>query len=166
MNYAIWLDGVVLKVDLTDSLYRKYKGQNIVNLETTKEVFQDWPPFFEKLSATIKKENIIFLSPYDNLTTKQILESVGLSSFNYITSEITKPSKVPYKTLYEKTKWDPLEIITIGASALDLLSARFYDSRIKVACVNRFQDCSRYSPYLLAENLEKLYEMLKRLRKL
>ncbi|MCQ4343456.1 MAG: hypothetical protein NO117_00645 [Sulfolobales archaeon] len=26
MNFAIWLDGTVLKVDLTDQLYAIYKG--------------------------------------------------------------------------------------------------------------------------------------------
>ena len=166
MNYAIWIDGVILKIDLTDALYRRYKGEQIDKLEVTEEIFQDWLTFFDKLTKSVSKENIAFLSPYDENTTVRIMKDLGLSSFSYVTTEITKPSKLPYQVLYEKTKWNPLNTITIGSSALDLLSARFYDSRIKVACVNRFQDCSRYSPYLIADNLEKLYEMLKRLRKL
>ncbi|BDC19120.1 HAD family hydrolase [Acidianus sp. HS-5] len=166
MNYAIWLDGVILKIDLTDVLYRRYKGEQIEKLEVTEEVFQDWQTFFDKLTKSVSDGNIVFLSPYDEDITRKIMKNIGLSSFSYISSKITKPSKVPYQILYEKTKWEPLETITIGSSALDLLSARFYDSRIKVVCINRFQDCSRYSPYLITDNLEKLYEMLKRLRKL
>ena len=166
MNFAIWLDGVVLKVDLTEILYRKYKGEPVEKLDVSYEVFSDWPPFLERLTQSVKKENIVFMSPYDEKTTRDIMEKVGLSSYKYITSEITKPSKVPYQLLHQITNWDPLETITIGSSPLDLLSARFYDSRIKVACVVRFQDCSRYSPYVMAENLDKLYGILKRLRKL
>ncbi|MFP3347221.1 MAG: HAD family hydrolase [Sulfolobaceae archaeon] len=168
MNFVIWLDGVVLKVDLTDVLYRKYKGEKIEELEVTTEVFPDWYPFLEKLRQKVSNDKIVFLSPYDKETTKKVMESLAIANFSYVSNDdgITKPSKIPYKALFNMTRWDPMETMTIGSSPLDLLSARFFDSRIKVACVKRFQDCSRYSPYIMADSLEKLYEILTRLRKL
>ncbi|BCU69132.1 HAD family hydrolase [Stygiolobus caldivivus] len=168
MNYAIWLDGVVLKIDLTDVLYRKYKGEKIEEIGITRDVFCDWPDFLNKLKESVKLENVVFLSPYNKDTTRHIMENIGLSEFRFISNDsgVTKPSRAPFQVLFQLMKWEPMETITIGASPIDLLSARFYDSRIKVACVKRFQDCSRYSPYIMAENLGSLYETLKRLRKL
>ncbi|WP_252896683.1 hypothetical protein [Metallosphaera hakonensis] len=41
MDFAIWLDGVVLDVDTTDSLYMNYKG-NKVAVPLMMRVQNDW----------------------------------------------------------------------------------------------------------------------------
>jgi len=161
VNFAVWLDGVVLKVDLTERLYEIYKGGS-AELPVTYEAFEDALVFLEKVS---KSNNVVIMSPYDEKTTRAVMERLKLN-FDYIANEgKTKPSKVPYEKLFSVKNWDPLETFTVGASPLDLLSTRFYDSRIKVICVNRFADCSRYSPYLVVSNLDEAIERLSRLRK-
>mgnify|MGYP001772568633 CR=1 FL=1 len=165
MKLAIWLDGVILKVDLTDTLYTIYKGGE-AKIEFTKEVFPDSIEFISKVKEL--GHEIIILSPYDKAKTEEVIKEIGLSDLKFISNEegVTKPSKAPYEKLFRITGWNPLEVITIGSSPLDLLSARFYDSRIKVVCVKRFQDCSRYSPYLMGDNLIDILNKLKRLKKL
>jgi len=161
MNFAIWLDGTVLKVDLTDQLYAIYKGRE-AELPVVKEAFEDSLEFLSKVSG---RHEVVILSPYNEEVTGGIMRSVGLS-FKYIAHRgRTKPSKDPYEQLFSAYKWDPLETITIGSSPLDLLSARFYDSRIKVVCVERFRDCSRYSPFLLVRDMREALDRLIRLRK-
>ncbi|MEM0305289.1 MAG: hypothetical protein QW685_09820 [Saccharolobus sp.] len=90
------------------------------------------------------------MSPYDESTTKDILNNIKLEA-KYIVSNKgkTKPSLEPYKLLFDLTKWDPLDVITLASSPLDLLSVRFFDSRIKVVCIKRFRDCSRYSLFFM-----------------
>jgi len=39
--FAVWLDGVILRIDLTDVLYQLYKGSP-VNLPMSFEVYEDW----------------------------------------------------------------------------------------------------------------------------
>lgn len=159
MKYAIWLDGVILKINLTDVLYRIYKGENL-DIPITNETFEDWKELFN-----IKDDKVI-LSPYNEEITRSIMRSLGIDLPFISNNSKTKPSKVPYEELVKLTGWDPLETITIGSSPLDLLSARFYDSRIKVACIERFDDCSRYSPYITGKSFSSLLMSLKRLRKL
>lgn len=159
MKYAIWLDGVILKVDLTDTLYKLYKGER-VDVPFTLDTFEDWKQVYNL------GDEIYFLSPYTEEKTMEIMKSLDIK-FPYIANDgMTKPSKAPYEKLIKVSNWNPAEIITIGASPLDLLSARFYDSRIKVVCVERFIDCSRYSPYLIVKDLSSLVKSLKRLRKI
>ena len=159
MKYAVWLDGVILKINLTEQLYRIYKGE-MVDIPITFDTFKDWREIYSL------GKDVYILSPYDETTTREILGKLGIN-FPYISNDgKTKPSKVPYEKLVKTTGWDPLEVITIGSSPLDLLSARFYDSRIKVTCIERFEDCSRYSPYLIAKDFPSLIQSLKRLRKL
>jgi phosphoglycolate phosphatase-like HAD superfamily hydrolase len=165
MKLAIWLDGVILKVDLTDALYTIYKGGE-AKIEFTKEIFPDSIEFISKVKEL--GHEIVILSPYDKAKTEEIIKEIGLSDLKFISNEegVTKPSKFPYEKLFRTTSWNPLEVITVGSSPLDLLSARFYDSRIKVVCVNRFQDCSKYSPYLMGDNLIDIFNKLKRWKKL
>ncbi|MEM3972080.1 MAG: HAD family hydrolase [Saccharolobus sp.] len=156
--FAVWLDGVILKIDLTDRLYQLYKGEK-VPLDISYEVNEDWKSVYE-----IIKDKLAILSPYDESTTKDILNNIKLEA-KYIVSNKgkTKPSLEPYKLLFDLTKWDPLDVITLASSPLDLLSARFFDSRIKVVCIKRFRDCSRYSPFFYAENLITAINSLKKL---
>jgi len=108
---------------------------------------------------------LAILSPYDETTTKTILERINLKpSYVIVNRGRTKPSKEPYRILIEVSRWDPLQIVTLASSPLDLLSARFFDSRIKVICVKRYQDCSKYSPFLYSANLEDAISSLKRLK--
>ena len=158
MKLAVWLDGVILKVDLTDALYGIYKGVP-AELPVTRETFGDWKELLKV------KDEVYLLSPYDESTTGQIVRELGIE-YPYISNYgKTKPSKAPYEELFKRTKWDPVDVITIGSSPLDLLSARFYDSRIKVVCVERYRDCSRYSPFLMGKDLPSILNSLKRLRK-
>ncbi|BFH72400.1 hypothetical protein SJAV_03440 [Sulfurisphaera javensis] len=159
MKYAVWLDGVILKIDLTDILYRIYKGEP-ANIPITTETFEDWKEIFNI------KDKIYLLSPYDEKNTKEIITKLGINVPYISNNGKTKPSKTPYEELIRRTGWDPINVITIGSSPLDLLSARFYDSRIKVACIERFSDCSRYSPYIIGKDLPSLLNSLRRLRKL
>ncbi|BAB66987.1 hypothetical protein [Sulfurisphaera tokodaii] len=160
MKYAVWIDGVILKIDLTDILYNIYKGTPITDIPITTETFEDWK---ELLNI---RDEIYLLSPYDEKTTKEIVNKLELN-FPFISNNgKTKPSKAPYEELFRRTNWDPLNVITIGSSPLDLLSARFYDSRIKVVCIERFRDCSRYSPYLISKDMSSLINSLRRLRKI
>ncbi|MCI2415677.1 MAG: HAD family hydrolase [Candidatus Aramenus sp.] len=155
MKYAVWLDGVVLDVDLTDQLYEAYKGKSGVQLKYTEKVHEDWWRFYEKV-----KGNVIVLSPYNKETTEKLLSAIGLrEEFTYNKGK-TKPSREAMKDVNE----DPLNLVVIGTSPLDLLSARFFDSRIKVVCVSRYRDCSKYSPYLQEPNLDKAYESMRRLK--
>ena len=159
MKYAVWLDGVILKIDLTENLYRIYKG-DIADIPFTLDVFEDWKEIYNL------NGEVYILSPYSDSVTREILGRLNIDS-PYISNDgKTKPSKVPYERLIKATGWDPFEVVTIGSSPLDLLSARFYDSRIKVACIERFIDCSRYSPYLIAKDFPSLITSLKRLRKI
>jgi phosphoglycolate phosphatase-like HAD superfamily hydrolase len=161
VNFAVWLDGVILKVDLTDRLYEIYKGGS-AELPVTYEAFEDALRFLEKVS---RSNDVVIMSPYDENTTRSIMERLNLD-FDYVANEgKTKPSKTPYEKLFSIKNWDPLDTFTVGASPLDLLSTRFYDSRIKVICVNRFVDCSRYSPYLMVSDLDEAVERLTRLKK-
>ena len=158
MKLAVWLDGVILKVDLTDALYGIYKGVP-AELPVTRDTFDDWKELLKV------KDEVYLLSPYDESMTGQIVRGLGIE-YPYISNYgKTKPSKVPYEELFKRTKWDPADVITIGSSPLDLLSARFYDSRIKVVCVERYRDCSRYSPFLIGKDLPSILNSLKRLRK-
>lgn len=50
MDFGIWLDGIVLDVDTTDSLYSNYKGGNVPVPMTTR-VNVDWPGFYEKVRS-------------------------------------------------------------------------------------------------------------------
>ncbi|AAK41363.1 HAD family hydrolase [Saccharolobus solfataricus] len=160
VNFAVWLDGVILKIDLTDSLYKIYKGDQI-SLPITYEVNDDWIKVYDR----IREANLAILSPYDEITTKAILERINLKPTYVIANRgKTKPSREPYRILIEVTGWDPLQVVTLASSPLDLLSARFFDSRIKVICVKRYQDCSKYSPFLYSENLDDAISSLKRLK--
>ncbi|QGA54232.1 HAD family hydrolase [Sulfolobus sp. E5-1-F] len=160
VNFAVWLDGVILKIDLTDLLYKIYKGDKI-DLPITYDVNDDWLKIYDQ----IREMELAILSPYDEITTKNILERIDLKPSYVIANRgRTKPSKEPYRILIEATRWDPLQIVTLASSPLDLLSARFFDSRIKVVCVKRYQDCSRYSPFLYSDNLEDAISLLKRLK--
>ncbi len=155
MKYAVWLDGVILDVDLTDQLYEVYKGNADVQLPYTERVHEDWWRFYEKV-----KGNVIVLSPYDRETTEKLLGKIGLNERYVYNRGKTKPSREAMREVGE----DPLSLVVIGSSPLDLLSARFYDSRIKVVCVNRYRDCSKYSPFLQEPDLDRAYESMKRLR--
>ena len=159
MKYAVWLDGVILKIDLTENLYRIYKG-GTADIPSTLDTFEDWREIYN-LSG-----DVYILSPYNDSITREILDKLNIN-FPFISNDgKTKPSKVPYEKLIKATGWDPFEVITIGSSPLDLLSTRFYDSRIKVTCIERFIDCSRYSPYLIAKDFPSLIQSLKKLRKI
>lgn len=156
--FAVWLDGVILRIDLTDVLYQLYKG-GPVDLPMSFEVYEDWLTIYP-----IIRDRLAILSPYDYETTKIILNKIGLNSdFIIFRKNKTKPSLEPYKALFEITKWNPLDVVTFASSPLDLLSARFYDSRIKVVCIKRFRDCSRYSPFLYSYSLTSALESLKKL---
>lgn len=147
-----------MKVDLTDSLYNIYKGIP-AEVPITFETFGDWKELLKI------KDEVYLLSPYDEGTTSRILKSLEIDLPYISNNGKTKPSKAPYEELFRRTNWDPTNVITIGSSPLDLLSARFYDSRIKVVCVERFRDCSRYSPYLMGKDLPSILKSLVRLRK-
>jgi phosphoglycolate phosphatase-like HAD superfamily hydrolase len=158
MKYAIWLDGVILNIDLTDKLYEVYKGKTTEIPYTTK-VNEDWKEFYEKVSG-----KMIILSPYDESLTKEILNSINLREPFIYNKGKTKPDKDPMFQLFSSFSVNPLDLVIIGSSPLDLLSSRFYDSRVKVLCVNRWRDCSKYSPYLMAKDLNELYLSMKRLK--
>jgi hypothetical protein len=161
MKYAIWLDGVVLDVDLTEPLYKKFKGDKDVNLPYTFNVHKDWEDFYSK----IKGKDIVFLSPYDERTTREIIEKVFKNDVIKFIPSMSKPEKKCLGRLFsEFPEFQPLETAIIGSSPLDLLSARFYDSRIKVLCVNRYTSCAKYSPYLMANSLEELYDLMVKLK--
>jgi hypothetical protein len=94
MNFAVWLDGTVLKVDLTDQLYAIYKGGE-GELPVVKEAFEDSLEFLSKVSG---KHEVVILSPYNEEVTGEIMRSIGLS-FKYISHHgRTKPSKDPIRT--------------------------------------------------------------------
>ncbi|WP_240931212.1 HAD family hydrolase [Acidianus sulfidivorans] len=165
MKYAVWLDGVILDVDTTEFLYNVYKKSTekdkelLIKIPVNLKVHEDWEYFFNELKK--RAEDIIIMSPYDEKTTYEILNKINLR-LNYIyNSGKTKPSREPFTKL---SSINPLELVVIGSSPLDLLSARFYDSRIKVLCVKRYSDCSKYSPYLYAENLIELLDAMKRIK--
>jgi len=158
MKYAVWLDGVILNIDITDKLYELYKG-NSVEIPYTKEINYDWNEFYTKL-----KGKIIILSPYNETLTKEILNTVNITEPFISSKGKTKPDKDPMTQLFSSYTLNPLDVVVIGSSPLDLLSARFYDSRVKVLCVNRRFDCSKYSPYLMSRNLEELYLSMRRLK--
>ncbi|AHC50846.1 hypothetical protein SUSAZ_01770 [Sulfolobus acidocaldarius SUSAZ] len=160
VHFAVWLDGVILKIDLTNQLYKLYKGENIKSLPITYEVHEDWHKLYEQV-----KDKLAVLSPYDPVTTNQLLKRINVSPL-YVVSNTgrTKPSKEPVEILFKITEWDPLDVVIIGSSPLDLLSARFFDSRIKVVCVNRYYDCSKYSPFIMSNDLLSALGSLKRLK--
>lgn len=168
MKFAIWLDGVILDVDTTDFLYSVYKSKEsnyYEKIPLNLKVHEDWKPFFNELRDRVGEDNIFILSPYDAITTNKILEELNLKLKFIANDGKTKPSKEPFIKLFKQyEKLDPLELIIIGSSALDLLSARFYDSRIRVLCVKRYHDCSKYSPYLYSENLIELLNSMKRIK--
>ncbi|MEM4138992.1 MAG: HAD family hydrolase [Sulfolobaceae archaeon] len=156
-KFIVWLDGIILKIDLTEYLYKLYKGEE-VEIPENYEKFEDWDYF----SSVVGDKNIAILSPYDDKITYKIANKLNLLKFLIIPRKTkTKPSKEPYVELFKIVDWNPLNTITIASSPLDLLSSRFFDSRIKVICIHRFQDCSKYSPYLY---VKKLIISLKRLR--
>ncbi|WP_338602006.1 HAD family hydrolase [Sulfolobus tengchongensis] len=161
VNFAIWLDGVILKIDLTDPLYQQYKGFS-VNLPITYDVFEDWLQVYDEI---IRVDNFALLSPYDEISTENILNRINLKpKYVIVNKGKTKPSPEPYKLLINITNWDPLETITLASSPLDLLSARFFDSRIKVVCIKRYYECSKYSPFLYSISLTDALASLKRLK--
>ncbi len=160
MDFGIWLDGVVLDVDTTDSLYSNYKCGNVPVPMTTR-VNVDWPGFYEKVRS---RARIYLLSPYSCEDTQEILRKVGLAEKFVCNTGRTKPSKEPTERLVTENGLDPLNLVIIGSSPLDLLSARFYDSRIKVVCVVRRADCSRYSPFIQGKNLNEVLSSLERLK--
>jgi len=73
VNFAVWLDGVILKIDLTDSLYKIYKGDKI-SLPITYDINDDWLKIYDQ----IREVELAILSPYDETTTKTILERINL----------------------------------------------------------------------------------------
>ncbi|AOL15547.1 hypothetical protein BFU36_01015 [Sulfolobus sp. A20] len=161
VNLAIWLDGVILDIDLTDHLYNQYKGMSLSTLPVSYSVNKDWSEVNKYLSIY----DMAILSPYDKFTTEDVISRIRLEPKYVIYNQgKTKPSPEPYKLLFSLTKWDPLDVVTICSSPLDLLSARFYDSRIKIVCVKRNRDCSKYSPFIYSEDLLKAYFSLKRLK--
>ncbi|ARM76773.1 HAD family hydrolase [Acidianus manzaensis] len=159
MKYAIWLDGVILDVDTTEALYSIYKNNQNVNIPISLKVHEDWSNFYSTLKK-VGEENIIIMSPYNKETTLEILKKINLNLKYIPNSGKTKPSKEPFT----KLDADPLDLIVIGSSPLDLLSARFYDSRIKVLCVKRYSDCSKYSPFLYSKDLTELGNMMLKMK--
>ncbi|AWR95340.1 HAD family hydrolase [Acidianus brierleyi] len=158
MKYAVWLDGVILDINITDRLYELYKGKPI-EIPYTMKINYDWNEFYNKL-----KGKIIILSPYNETLTKEILNIANITEPFIYNKGKTKPDKDPMVQLFSSFTLNPLDVVVIGSSPLDLLSARFYDSRVKVLCVNRQIDCSKYSPYLMNRNLEELYLSMRRLK--
>ncbi|QKQ99236.1 HAD family hydrolase [Metallosphaera tengchongensis] len=159
MQYAVWLDGVILDVYTSEALYSIYKGDS-VPVPLSIEVHHDWPEFYSKLKG---RGDLFILSPYPKEVTENVIAKIGLDESYVYNENKTKPSKEPMEILFRKFSLDPLKLILIGSSPLDLLSVRFFDSRIKVACVKRKEDCSRYSPFLQTKNLNEMYNSLKRL---
>ncbi|WP_052349550.1 HAD family hydrolase [Candidatus Acidianus copahuensis] len=157
MKYAVWLDGIILDIDLTDMLLRQYKGED-VELPLIDKIYPDWNEF-----KKIFKEDIIIVSPYNEEKTRMIIKKLGDFPFIYSDGK-TKPSKKPMEVLFSSFSLDPLRTIVIGSSPLDLLSIRFYDSRVKFVCIKRKANCSKYSPYLQVDNLMELVKSLKRLK--
>ncbi|BCS94059.1 HAD family hydrolase [Metallosphaera javensis (ex Sakai et al. 2022)] len=160
MDFGIWLDGVVLDVDTTESLYSSYKGSNSP-VPITSRVNPDWPSFYARVK---NRGRVYLLSPYSCEDTREILRKVGIEERFVCNTGKTKPSKEPTERLVMENGLDPLNLVIIGSSPLDLLSARFYDSRIRVVCVVRKSDCSKYSPFIQVKNLDEALKSLERLK--
>ncbi len=160
MKLAVWLDGVVYKVRLSEELYRLYReGKGEVPSGSNLQPHED-------VDAIKRYErDMAILSPFSRDDTLELLQRVGLSPSIIVNNEgKTKPSLEPYKRLFEESGWDPLEVVTIGASPLDLLSSRYYDSRVKVICVNRGEPCEKYSPTFMIDSLEEIERAFRALR--
>ncbi|EHP70139.1 hypothetical protein MetMK1DRAFT_00006410 [Metallosphaera yellowstonensis MK1] len=162
MPLALWIDGVLVNQDLTEELYRAYSGDP-VDLSLRGETFEDIGPLLQFL----RTRRYAILSPFTRDETMKVMKSLSLEPQLVVVREDTiktKPSGEPVKALLARTDWDPMKTVVIGSSPLDLLSVRYSDSRIKVACLRRFADCSVYSPFIQASTVESLVKSLLRLR--
>ena len=160
MKLAVWLDGVIFKASLTERLYKIYK-EGSFELPTlgNSETYGDY------LVLKEYEKDMAILSPFSKEETERLLKKVQLKpSILVYNKGKTKPSLIPYKELFEVSEWDPLEVVTIGASPLDLLSCRFYDSRVRIICVNRGEECDKYSPTFMIDDLNELGRALRTLK--
>lgn len=159
MKYLVWLDGIVLDQDLTDPLYDVYKGRAKEYPRPVTNTLPDYKTLLDSLG-----QNLIFLSPFTDRETEEIMSYLGISLPFHPRSRFTKPSPEPMREVFSRFSLDPLDTVLIGSSPLDLLSSRFYDSRVKVVCIRRYRDCSVYSPTLMYDSVIDAVEGMKRFK--
>lgn len=153
---------MIYKIRLDEKLYEIYKNNS-------REIPS--PPSMELNSdyEILKKyeKDMALLSPFSEEDTARLTKMADIHpSFVVSNNGRTKPSTEPYKRLFEVTGWDPLDVVSLSSSPLDLLSSRFYDSRIRVLCVDRNRKgyCERYSPTFIINSLNDMERALKILR--
>ncbi|MEM0168668.1 MAG: HAD family hydrolase, partial [Metallosphaera sp.] len=117
MEFGIWLDGVILNQDITDTLSSIYKGIQ-AKVEPSTEINPDWSDFYKKIRDRGK---LFILSPFSKEITQGVLNSLGINESFVYNNGRTKPSKEPTERLVNEFKIDPLRLVIIGSSPLDLL---------------------------------------------
>ncbi len=151
---------MIYRIKLDEKLYEIYKnGSREIPSPPSAELHPDY--------GVLRKyeRDMAILSPFSEEDTGKLVEIARLRpSFVISNSGKTKPSIEPYKRLFEVSGWDPLDVVSLGSSPLDLLSSRFYDSRVRVLCVNRGERCDRYSPTFVIDELNDMERALKVLR--